>query len=69
MDAYSLTAVGVIDKRRPLFLTKPEVTKMLFSTFKPLTVFVRDYMRFRFMRWEHVRQHYRSHPNQLCLFN
>jgi hypothetical protein len=42
---------------------------MLSSTFKPLTVFVRDYMRFRFMRWEHVRQHYRSHPSQLCLFD
>jgi hypothetical protein len=41
---------------------------MLISTFKPLTVFVRSYVRFRFMKWENVRQHYRSHPRQLELF-
>lgn len=38
---------------------------MIVSDFKPLMVFVRHYMRFRLQRWEHVRQHYRSYPNQL----
>lgn len=33
------------------------------------TVFVRAYTRFRFGRIEHVVQHWRSHPNQLPLFN
>lgn len=42
---------------------------MLMSSFRPLTVFVRDYMRFRFSKWEHVRQHYRSCPYQYTLFN
>lgn len=42
---------------------------MVYSNFKPLTVFVRAYVRYRFMRLEHVRQHYRSYPNQLPLFN
>lgn len=31
-------------------------------------VFVRAYRRFRFGRWEYVRQHFRSHPGQLELF-
>lgn len=31
-------------------------------------VFVRAYRRFRFGRWENVRQHFRSHPGQLELF-
>jgi hypothetical protein len=42
---------------------------MRYSTVKPQTVFVHDYMRFRFMRWEYVRQHYRSPPGQMCLFD
>ena len=29
-------------------------------------VFVRNYVRFRFNRWENVRQHWRSHPGQLA---
>ena len=32
-------------------------------------VFVTQYMRFRFNRWEHVSQHWRSHPHQLSLFS
>ena len=32
------------------------------------TVFVHNYSRFRFGRWESVCQHYRSHPGQLTLF-
>ena len=32
-------------------------------------VFVRAYTRFRFGKIEFVCQHYRSHPNQLVLFN
>lgn len=35
---------------------------------KPKTVFVRAYDRFRFGRTEHVRQHWRSNPDQLSLF-
>lgn len=31
-------------------------------------VFVRAYRRFRFGKWESVRQHFRSHPGQLELF-
>lgn len=31
-------------------------------------VFVRAYIRFRFGKWESVRQHWRSHPGQLELF-
>ena len=42
---------------------------MLISTFRPLTVFVRAYIRFRLGKLEHVRQHFRSHPHQLPLFN
>lgn len=42
---------------------------MLISNFKPLLVFVRAYVRFRFGRLEQVCQHYRSNPNQLPLFN
>ena len=41
---------------------------MLISSFRPLTVFVRDYIRYRFFKWEHVRSHYRSWPHQLELF-
>lgn len=32
------------------------------------SVFVRAYPRFRLGQWEHVRQHWRSHPGQLELF-
>ncbi len=32
------------------------------------SVFVNAYVRFRFGRFEHVRQHWRSHPGQLSLF-
>lgn len=42
---------------------------MLMSTFRPLTVFVRAYIRYRFGRLENVCSHYRGHPNQLPLFN
>lgn len=38
---------------------------MMASDFKPLMVFVRAYMRFRFKRWEHVRSHHRRYPEQL----
>lgn len=33
------------------------------------SVFVHAYDRFRFGKWEHVRQHWRSHPGQLELFH
>lgn len=33
------------------------------------SVFVRPYTRFRFGRIESVCQHWRSHPQQLTLFN
>ncbi len=33
------------------------------------SVFVNPYVRFRFGRLENVRQHWRSHPNQLTLFS
>jgi hypothetical protein len=36
--------------------------------FKPKTVYVTSYRRWRFGRTEHVRQHWRSHPDQLSLF-
>lgn len=42
---------------------------MLISTFKPLSVFVRNYVRVRFGKLEHVCQHYRSYPHQMPLFN
>ena len=32
-------------------------------------VFVREYNRYRHGRWEDVCQHWRTHPNQLNLFN
>lgn len=32
-------------------------------------VYVRPYVRVRFSRLENVCQHYRSHPNQLNLFD
>lgn len=38
------------------------------SRFKPKTVYVRAYSRFRFGRNENVRQHWRSWPDQLSLF-
>lgn len=34
----------------------------------PKTVHVRSYERMRFGRKEHVREHYRSWPQQLSLF-
>lgn len=37
--------------------------------YKPKNVFVRAYVRLRFGRLENVCQHWRSHPNQLPLFN
>ena len=37
--------------------------------YKPKNVFVRMYLRFRFGKLERVRQHWRSHPNQLTLFS
>jgi hypothetical protein len=41
---------------------------MLRSRLRTLTVFVRAYRRFRFMRWENVCAHYRSDPRQGVLF-
>ena len=38
-------------------------------TSKLKTVFVRPYERFRFNRKEHVRQHWRSNPHQMRLFD
>jgi hypothetical protein len=35
---------------------------------KHKTVYVRQYMRFRFGKYESVCQHWRSHPGQLSLF-
>jgi hypothetical protein len=34
-------------------------------TSKLKAVYVRAYTRFRFARWEHVRAHWRSHPDQM----
>ena len=34
----------------------------------PRSVYVRPYVRFRFGRFEHVRDHCRSLPGQLSLF-
>ncbi|RZT04139.1 hypothetical protein EV582_5021 [Duganella sp. BK701] len=42
---------------------------MRFATSKVKTVFVRQYIRFRFGRLENVCQHWRSLPNQLSLFS
>ncbi len=42
---------------------------MSYSDYKPKDVFVRPYIRLRFNRLENVVQHWRSHPNQLTLFN
>lgn len=36
--------------------------------FKRKSVYVRAYLRRRHGRWEHVCQHWRSHPGQLQLF-
>lgn len=36
------------------------------SHYKPKSVFVRAYVRFRFGRLENVIQHFRSHPGQLA---
>lgn len=33
------------------------------------SVYVREYVRWRFGRLENVTDHYRSHPNQLELFH
>lgn len=35
---------------------------------RPKTVYVREYTRFRFGKFESVCQHWRSHPGQLSLF-
>jgi len=35
---------------------------------KVKSVYVCAYPRFRFGRWESVRQHWRSHPGQMTLF-
>jgi hypothetical protein len=35
----------------------------------PKAVHVRDYVRFRFNRWERVREHCRSYPGQGDLFH
>lgn len=35
----------------------------------PRAVHVRNYVRFRFSRWENVCQHCRSHPGQGDLFH
>jgi hypothetical protein len=35
----------------------------------PKAVRVRKYARFRYERWEVVREHCRSFPHQLTLFN
>lgn len=35
----------------------------------PKAVHVRDYLRYRFERWEHVCEHCRSYPGQLSLFD
>lgn len=32
------------------------------------SVYVQAYPRYRFGRWEHVCQHWRSHPGQMTLF-
>lgn len=40
-----------------------EESAMRFNKIK--TVFVNEYPRFRFGRWEHVCQHWRSHPGQM----
>lgn len=42
---------------------------MYTSSFRQKTVFVREYVRLRFGRLEHVCQHWRSRPYQLALFN
>lgn len=42
---------------------------MLISTFRPLVVFVRAYVRYRFGKLEQVCSHYRGLPHQLPLFN
>lgn len=39
---------------------------MAYSNVK--SVYVNAYPRFRFGRWEHVCQHWRSHPGQMTLF-
>ena len=35
----------------------------------PKAVHVRSYVRYRFERWEAVREYCRAYPNQLTLFN
>jgi len=42
---------------------------MAYVYFKPKSVFVRTYIRFRYGRLENVCQHYRSYPGQLALFS
>lgn len=42
---------------------------MTSSDLRPKSVYVRNYVRWRFERLEHVCDHYRSHPNQLDLFH
>lgn len=42
---------------------------MLSMHTKPKSVFVRDYVRFRFGRIENVTHHWRSFPHQLPLFS
>ncbi|TCT20800.1 hypothetical protein EDC35_105244 [Thiobaca trueperi] len=39
---------------------------MAYSNDKP--VHVSTYVRYRFGRWESVREHWRSYPGQLSLF-
>ena len=42
---------------------------MMLKCHYPKAVHVRFYMRYRFNRWEYVRQHCRSHPNQQLSFD
>jgi hypothetical protein len=42
---------------------------MSYTYYRPNDVFVRQYVRLRFCKLENVVQHWRSHPNQLVLFN
>lgn len=41
----------------------------VYAFYKPKSVFVCAYVRFRFGRIENVCQHWRSFPHQLSLFN
>ncbi len=48
-----------------LYASRNRKERAMSSGTRPKSVFVNAYQRRRFGRLEHVRSHYRSHPDQL----